>query len=77
MLLHSAAGNARLSSRARSRAHMMKNCISKSMMKMMSTQRLVMKSPSAHRSCGTAMKPTSTGVTNAMKTSVVPVTTSQ
>jgi hypothetical protein len=56
---------------------MMKNCISKSMMKMKSTQRLVMKSPSDHRSCGIAMKPTSTGVTIAVKISEQVVAASQ
>ena len=56
---------------------MVKNCINTSMMKMMSTQRLVMKRPSAHRSAGMSMKPTSTGVMMAVKMSAIDVTTSQ
>ena len=56
---------------------MMKNCINTSRMKMMSTQRLMMKRPSAHRSAGMSMKPTSTGVMMAVKMSAIDVTTSQ
>jgi hypothetical protein len=50
-------------------AHIMKHCRIESKMKMMSTQRLVMKRPSAHRSAGMSMKPTSTGVMMAVKMS--------